>query len=42
MRGLLGFWSITAFLLIMSVLGKSATLTSEAIHSILDALVVTL
>ncbi|MCG3109618.1 Zinc transporter ZitB [Metallosphaera sp. J1] len=42
MRSLLGFWLTTGFLLIVSVIGRSATLGSEALHSILDALVVTL
>ncbi|BBL46926.1 cation diffusion facilitator family transporter [Metallosphaera sedula] len=42
MRSLLGFWSTTAFLLVLSIVGRSATLGSEALHSVLDAVVVTL
>ena len=42
MRSLLGFWSTTAFLLVLSFVGRSATLGSESLHSVLDAIVVTL
>ncbi|AEE95165.1 Co/Zn/Cd efflux system component, CzcD [Acidianus hospitalis W1] len=42
MRSIIGFWGVFVFLVITSILAKSAVLISEAIHVFLDALIVSL
>ncbi|WP_252896760.1 cation transporter [Metallosphaera hakonensis] len=42
MRSLFAFWGVAGVLFLLSFLGRSATLGSEAIHATLDALVVTM